>query len=612
MLTNYENKENDQIVDKASDQNQFFSCLFHNKPPGCILIWSKGDKKVSTWHNTIDGAIRQAKKDRDHSDVYVGCGLSAAARKAHERCPANDIMGIPGVWIDIDFATNDDQIHKKKNLPETPEKAMEILDTFPIKPTVLVHSGHGYQAWWIFEEFLLFDTDEKRQDGALLVATFNQSLRDMARSMQYDIDSTQDLARVMRVPGTINHKDQHNKVPVTMVACQNEFVKYKDFVDALVNFRKKHFTLIITSAPVRPKQKLSTVKTADLDINPEAAPPFIKFSALMDMDPKFRATWNYQRKDFQDNTPSAYDMALASRAFQMDWTKQEVVDLLLAFRRQHGLEYKLDSAGNIRTDYYARTISKTYGVIEDKEAFETLEALNLKMQGVGVDPDRREILVAQSLEAVSQVTGVNVLEISKYMVDPPEYKLVTDKGSIHLGDITNLLEQAKLRKMIANVTGHYMKRIKGEHWDDVGQSLLNATTPIYVGSESTNKGMVRSWIQSYLEYNDPLYDPDNAAHLYRPYFSGNCLYLFMAKLREFLGIHFMERISSKALGILLREYGFKSGNKQYRNGEKWKCHTVWHILISADKQMIESFLNRDMLDMATKREQEYPHVVPSN
>ena len=70
------------------------------------------------------------------------------------------------------------------------------------------------------------------------------------------------------------------------------------------------------------------------------------------LDSKFRQTWKKDRPDMQDQSASSYDMALANAAVRADWPDQEVVNLLIAFRRAHGFDLKL------REEYYALTIGK--------------------------------------------------------------------------------------------------------------------------------------------------------------------------------------------------------------------------------------------------------------
>ena len=73
---------------------------------------------------------------------------------------------------------------------------------------------------------------------------------------------------------------------------------------------------------------------------------------LLKLDPKFRKTWEKNRPDLTDQSASSYDMAMANAAVRAEWPDQEIVNLLIAFRRTHGFDLKL------RENYYAITIRK--------------------------------------------------------------------------------------------------------------------------------------------------------------------------------------------------------------------------------------------------------------
>jgi hypothetical protein len=68
--------------------------------------------------------------------------------------------------------------------------------------------------------------------------------------------------------------------------------------------------------------------------------------------PTAAASWNHAREDLPDQSPSSYDLSLASMAVAAGWDDQETVDLLIACRRFNHCPPKL------RVDYYERTLTK--------------------------------------------------------------------------------------------------------------------------------------------------------------------------------------------------------------------------------------------------------------
>ena len=68
--------------------------------------------------------------------------------------------GIAGLSADIDYEV--EGAHKKRNLPGQKEAEDFIADLDP-QPTLVVHSGHRYQLWWLFEggTWALTNDDER-------------------------------------------------------------------------------------------------------------------------------------------------------------------------------------------------------------------------------------------------------------------------------------------------------------------------------------------------------------------------------------------------------------------------------------------------------------------
>jgi hypothetical protein len=86
-------------------------------------------------------------------------------------------------WVDIDF----------KNTPK--EKIENKLQGFPLKPSFIVASGGGYHLYWKFKEpYTLAEVD--------VIENLNHSL---AQYWGGDHNAC-DASRILRVPGTFNHK----------------------------------------------------------------------------------------------------------------------------------------------------------------------------------------------------------------------------------------------------------------------------------------------------------------------------------------------------------------------------------------------------------------------
>jgi hypothetical protein len=77
-----------------------------------------------------------------------------------------------------------------------------------VQPSVIVASGGGYHCYWLLDEPFVLDTDEKRQHAVDVQARWTTFVR--------GDKAAKDIARVLRVPGTLNYKYEPAR-PVTFV-----------------------------------------------------------------------------------------------------------------------------------------------------------------------------------------------------------------------------------------------------------------------------------------------------------------------------------------------------------------------------------------------------------
>lgn len=563
---------------------EFLTTLFHKKTNGSfILIWEKflpdssgQELKTSTWFKDVNDAIEYCREDHQSpADLYVGCGVSPRDCGPNRRCIANEIAGIPAVWLDVDIL---DPAHKKPNLPENEETARAIIDEFPLKPTMIIHSGHGYQCWWVFNQFIAFTKPEWRTEISELVHKFVWSMRDLSRSKGYDLDMTFDLARVMRIPGSKNYKDMDMPVPVRLIENNKTYYDPRIFRDTLENFI---VTLGDKATPIVPLTKKTAqnqyVAGVTFTLDPNAEPPKDKLEALCELEPRFKLSWDRLRKDLKDSSPSAYDMSLASFAFYAEWDPQEIVNLLIAWRRKHNLDLKL------REDYYLRTLAAASNVMEKKRIIDKVADLDLESQIIGeYNPE----MVLRAKDAISDWLKVKVINILKYPIDPPEYKLETAKGCIHLGPIQHLIELSLFRRKVADVIGVYVEPMKSGDWTKMANALLKACITIRLSDDTSNKGILKSWIVKYLQYQDILYDRNDAGILQKPFFEDKYLCLFLSSFQEFITIHCKERKTVKELGLLMRDFGFESVTTNFKIDHKYQSKTIWRIPFEASADIM--------------------------
>lgn len=328
---------------------RFLNTMFKAKPSNqWTLIWTLPDKR-SSWFKNPDEASAYALAQQD-KDVYFGVGSSPQNLGEKKRCRANLIAGIPGLWLDIDVASPE---HKKKNILATKDEAMSLLEKIPLKPSIIVNSGHGLHVYWLFDSFWSFANEEERQNAAQLAHSFNESFRRLSREAGFDADSTHDLARVMRVPGTLNLKSAPTAVSIV------------EWVPELY-YEPEQLHSCLSSSRVSARKNEIDVDLAmendkgSLVLDPQALLPEDKWKQLQVSNPLVISTFCHMRKDLQDQSPSAYDMSLAIMATAAGWSDQEIINLLIAHRRHNKADLKL------RKNYYLLTLQNARQYISDQ------------------------------------------------------------------------------------------------------------------------------------------------------------------------------------------------------------------------------------------------------
>ena len=82
--------------------------------------------------------------------------------------------------------------------------ALATATRHPLRPTILVNSGTGLHAWWLFQEVWAFDSPKDRDRAIVLTTRFGRTMEVYAKARQFSVKGTFDISRMMRVPGTLN------------------------------------------------------------------------------------------------------------------------------------------------------------------------------------------------------------------------------------------------------------------------------------------------------------------------------------------------------------------------------------------------------------------------
>jgi hypothetical protein len=558
-----------------NEAQTFLDALWGRAPAGAaIQVWDKETKKTSTFPSgEPELAANWAVVKGKHTDIYVAAGLGPRVEKpVKRRANANAVIGIPGLWADIDVTGGPEA---KKGAAPDRDAALKLAHEL-LEPTIIVNSGYGLQAWWLFEEPWIFGFEAEREQAARMSAGFQAALKARAASAGFDIDSTFDLARLMRLPGTFNHKGSA-PAPVEIIVGDGPTYELEEISAVAADY--------MSSAAAA---ALKTLAGSDVAIELRDTPPaetMMKLDELREIDTDFAAAWAHKGgTKTKDWSMSQWDLSIANYCAGGGFTDQEVAEVLIYHRKRYG-----DPGGKSqRVDYLQRTIAKARGAsaLEEAEAEEEMEREDSIDQLARVSRDAASP-PSVTISLFGRVLGgPEVKELVQHGRDPDRARFVihlADGREVALGGIDALTSQTKFRNSFAVVTGHLAKRVKAEKWDSVVQALLNAAT-VNEDDDDTRVAMILSWIDGYVGHGIST-DRDMAALQADPFEFDGYVWVHIPSFITWLRRVKQERLPEPDVKLLIKEAGFEHRrvNHPKPQGEGRTQRSYWRL----PKSMLE-------------------------
>lgn len=198
-----------------------------------------------------------------------------------------NIQQVPALYVDIDCKDEEEK-----------QQSLNQLDSFPVKPSLIIDSGHGCHAYWLLNT--PFEINSK--DDKLYIKGVLKGLCEELKA-----DHCYDLSRILRVPYTYNLKDSNNSLLVRIIRNNSER-KY-----TLQDFEK--YRVVIDD-----------IEISDIGLEEVEVPK--RFYEILEKDKKLKDTWEKNRPDLEDQTRSGYDMSLADQLMSYDFNDSEIAAIM--------------------------------------------------------------------------------------------------------------------------------------------------------------------------------------------------------------------------------------------------------------------------------------------
>ncbi len=482
----------------------FLSLLYGDRPHGTkICCFSTGkdhnNKRNRTkFCTTLTEFANYASSTSVDREVYIGlCVLDAnylppgqAARGKYR-----DMLAAGFYALDLD-------VGKDPKYPPTREDAFALLEeALPgMPPTLVIQSGAtGLHCYWKFPRWVLFACDNDRDNMQKRWQAFQARLKTVAAKHGWTLDSTHDLTRVLRPPGTFNHKD-NGHVPVVILEHDptrrydpDAFGLDWELEQVVVKEHGKYDVTVPTRIPPLPT----------------------KVEVLMTNKHRVKLALEGKLADLKDPSMSAQDMSLAAMLTRAGCTPQEIVTALvaaLALRGQGDADMKAPG-------YYVRTMETAMQWLDEQ-----------RKEAETPDGARAKLL---------QLLGLDIIRIEQCMEDEPSYEVFCADGTSFTLPSSNCLFRCdNFQKRCMEVLRRVIHIGKGD-WNTVQQGLL--TMCVLVSDDAVRERM-RGWLYDHWLSMDSI-DADNLPgtqtlgdilHHGTPFVEGGKLFVHVPSLLKFV------------------------------------------------------------------------------
>jgi predicted P-loop ATPase len=253
-------------------------------------------------------------------NVFFGIHPSHTLKRANERATIADIQAVNCLFAEFDLEDGQDADH-----------LLESIKQIDIQPSVIVFSGGGYHCYWLFDEpYKIYGDDSRTWIIDLQYAWVDWLGAD---------SGAKDLARVLRVPGTLNRKPKYAPDYPTV-----DIVKFD--MSTAYTFDELHRAVESIIAVNKKKEYV------DAQIAPVNVPSDIKdrLEKMLHDDAGAAALWVGDLTAYK-NDASSGDLALCNRLTFWFGRDKSMVDMM--FRQSNLMRPKWD-----REMYRNKTLDK--------------------------------------------------------------------------------------------------------------------------------------------------------------------------------------------------------------------------------------------------------------
>lgn len=370
----------------------------------------------------------------DNDAYFRLCPMAEKPPSHHKRGTADKSCAVMFVWADIDCGEKD---NKKHYFPSIEEAVKWVKQYLPW--SVIVMSGTGIHVYCVLDAPIFIENAADLNRARLLCFRFQQYIRETSG---YEIDSTHDLARVLRAPGSIN------------TSCQNK-VEVIELRDAVIEEE------VIAGLPVTKTAPAVVSSQQDLDfrLDPNCKIDINFLFQLFQINPTLSEAWSGKRElPGSDHSPSAYRFSMLSFLMHAGLDKQDVVDITIRYLLDQR-KYSVDQIKLDRPEVWASEMAKC------KVTEMTYDDIQVMIEKSSKDEQLSAVGSLMEFPDPSKLVGISKFDImsSDDTLDDVILQLhVEVDGKMVKVRLPNPTSRPDSRKVLFNMTGIFLPHYSGK------------------------------------------------------------------------------------------------------------------------------------------------------
>ena len=214
---------------------EFLSRLYKGCDSGLITLTLLPERKTLWFHTSeFQKIAKSIEKHGQNTNTFFGVGLRKAILPNHLRGSEDDICTITTLYADIDIKGS---AHAQTALPSSIDEAIGFLNQLPLQASIIVDSGNGIHAYWLLDRPYKIQNTEQKEFVSSVLKGWGNYINFKAKERGWKLDNVSDLARILRAPGSVNHKLQNGSF-CKVIASNDERYHLSNFENHLEKFKE--------------------------------------------------------------------------------------------------------------------------------------------------------------------------------------------------------------------------------------------------------------------------------------------------------------------------------------------------------------------------------------